>query len=113
MASLSFFFQAEGGIRGGTVTGVQTCALPICAGPPAGARAAGVAEQHAARGHARGGAGEIGRASCRERVLIWVVDVLIQKKHRNILAFMFTNGRPRVALWSTQPQLTMLVTHAI
>src|SRR2546430_12459030 len=25
-----FFFQAEGGIRYLTVTGVQTCALPIC-----------------------------------------------------------------------------------
>src|SRR5690348_8054912 len=25
-----FFFQAEGGIRDGRVTGVQTCALPIC-----------------------------------------------------------------------------------
>src|SRR5690348_18509845 len=25
-----FFFQAEDGIRGGRVTGVQTCALPIC-----------------------------------------------------------------------------------
>src|SRR5688572_31285421 len=25
-----FFFQAEDGIRGFTVTGVQTCALPIC-----------------------------------------------------------------------------------
>src|SRR6266568_5523934 len=28
----SFFFQAEDGIRDGTVTGVQTCALPIFAG---------------------------------------------------------------------------------
>src|SRR5207253_2089322 len=28
-ASLSFFFQAEDGIRDGHVTGVQTCALPI------------------------------------------------------------------------------------
>src|SRR5689334_15379317 len=27
---LFFFFQAEDGIRDGTVTGVQTCALPIC-----------------------------------------------------------------------------------
>src|ERR1017187_5520566 len=27
--SSSFFFQAEGGIRGSWVTGVQTCALPI------------------------------------------------------------------------------------
>src|SRR5713226_2941269 len=26
-----FFFQAEDGIRGGRVTGVQTCALPIYA----------------------------------------------------------------------------------
>src|SRR5437879_13737278 len=25
-----FFFQAEDGIRGTSVTGVQTCALPIC-----------------------------------------------------------------------------------
>src|SRR5207245_3091905 len=32
-----FFFQAEDGIRDATVTGVQTCALPICqnAGPKA------------------------------------------------------------------------------
>src|SRR6267143_5084664 len=28
-----FFFQAEDGIRDGTVTGVQTCALPIYPGP--------------------------------------------------------------------------------
>src|SRR5207245_6449820 len=27
---LIFFFQAEDGIRDATVTGVQTCALPIC-----------------------------------------------------------------------------------
>src|SRR5438309_7806726 len=31
-----FFFQAEDGIRDGTVTGVQTCALPI-SGVPLGA----------------------------------------------------------------------------
>src|SRR5689334_23789288 len=29
MIFLFFFFQAEDGIRDGTVTGVQTCALPI------------------------------------------------------------------------------------
>src|SRR6266705_1157393 len=29
-----FFFQAEDGIRDRTVTGVQTCALPICRGKP-------------------------------------------------------------------------------
>src|SRR5437763_9337958 len=27
-----FFFQAEDGIRATSVTGVQTCALPICGG---------------------------------------------------------------------------------
>src|SRR2546427_1208061 len=31
--SFFFFFQAEDGIRDLTVTGVQTCALPICALP--------------------------------------------------------------------------------
>src|SRR5207248_4926458 len=31
-----FFFQAEDGIRDRTVTGVQTCALPISAGAPQG-----------------------------------------------------------------------------
>src|SRR5712691_3985419 len=30
-----FFFQAEDGIRDLTVTGVQTCALPICGRPDA------------------------------------------------------------------------------
>src|SRR5689334_24180037 len=43
-----FFFQAEDGIRDGTVTGVQTCALPISAGPrtrrDAVARADGAAQ---------------------------------------------------------------------
>src|SRR5437762_5509525 len=30
---MSFFFQAEDGIRDTSVTGVQTCALPICIKP--------------------------------------------------------------------------------
>src|SRR5688572_32846712 len=30
MSFIYFFFQAEDGIRDLTVTGVQTCALPIC-----------------------------------------------------------------------------------
>src|SRR5438093_13258096 len=75
-------FQAEDGIRGWSVTGVQTCALPISArrqgryrgadrgqiGPahPAGAIANGGYQREAAQ--AREAAREIGRASCRERV---------------------------------------------
>src|SRR5689334_23581984 len=35
-----FFFQAEDGIRDGTVTGVQTCALPIYLGIEGSAREA-------------------------------------------------------------------------
>src|SRR5207245_8531205 len=31
--SVFFFFQAEDGIRDATVTGVQTCALPISSSP--------------------------------------------------------------------------------
>src|SRR2546430_10341968 len=33
LAAIFFFFQAEAGIRDLTVTGVQTCALPISHGP--------------------------------------------------------------------------------
>src|SRR5690348_18378373 len=36
MRACGFLFQAEDGIRGGRVTGVQTCALPICAGAAVG-----------------------------------------------------------------------------
>src|SRR2546430_5255714 len=36
--SIVFFFQAEDGIRDLTVTGVQTCALPICGGDGAARR---------------------------------------------------------------------------
>src|SRR5260370_5605114 len=36
-----FFFQAEDGIRDSSVTGVQTCALPICGGISATATAEG------------------------------------------------------------------------
>src|SRR2546430_4448697 len=88
-----FFFQAEDGIRDLTVTGVQTCALPILPGEGktfvALNLALAIARQHerrallidadlrASRLHVRLGAPsapglsdylEIGRASCRERV---------------------------------------------
>src|SRR5437879_12541835 len=83
----SFFFQAEDGIRDTSVTGVQTCALPIysrASAPPAKkgrakpaahrvaprpsrfpATPSAVAEScaYAQRRQPR----EIGRASCRER----------------------------------------------
>src|SRR5262249_58037753 len=39
--TLFFFFQAEDGIRDWSVTGVQTCALPICHGALAANRSTG------------------------------------------------------------------------
>src|SRR5207245_8661654 len=49
---LFFFFQAEDGIRAATVTGVQTCALPIsyAAGTPAYFRSSLEQAEQAARG---------------------------------------------------------------
>src|SRR5690349_24304881 len=92
---MTFFFQAEDGIRDLYVTGVQTCALPISRRPaprhpdlhgalriaadPTASRAdgAGDARRRIARSGAGDGGGdsgvEIGRASCRERGEISVV----------------------------------------
>src|SRR5437879_12679042 len=85
MSCSVFFFQAEDGIRYTSVTGVQTCALPISpsSGPhlPARARRTGPTPAPSARSYGaragdtattprarRTGSREIGRASCRERV---------------------------------------------
>src|SRR5207237_2005399 len=74
-----FFFQAEDGIRDSSVTGVQTCALPILRAADyvlvpdlvnknANAGGKGLGAVGGFLGHRLGGlAGEIGRASCRER----------------------------------------------
>src|SRR5262249_59154096 len=76
----AFFFQAEDGIRDWSVTGVQTCALPICNGrPPPGPRARPPRWRSAHRGSAPVRARrEIGRASCRERVQVSVVAVPVK-----------------------------------
>src|SRR5437879_13414024 len=76
VVSSIFFFQAEDGIRDTSVTGVQTCALPISAdcdgdGTAHGGRRADLGESDQAV--------QIGRASCRERVYISVVDVSLLK----------------------------------
>src|SRR5207245_3218605 len=93
-----FFFQAEDGIRDATVTGVQTCALPI-SGSVARQRFHGWLHRQIVEctqnkfrefggtvrfvsprntsSEAFDGSGpvEIGRASCRERLLVVVVVV--------------------------------------
>src|SRR5207253_4022414 len=90
-AGLSFFFQAEDGIRDGHVTGVQACALPISRRTPswrdtwpapAGGRRSGSgsgadcgrcwanwrSSSTVKKTGTQARADEIGRASCRERV---------------------------------------------
>src|SRR5207253_5469996 len=94
-SSKCFFFQAEGGIRDGHVTGVQTCALPIFFRQRHGRRGngssgGGVGEEPEGdqAAHHRGNLrpsvrdsrdpcsppAEIGRASCREREVSGGVD---------------------------------------
>src|SRR5256886_3998939 len=51
--ALPFFFQAEDGIRDLTVTGVQTCALPISRARPARERQRGGRPRAGARGRVR------------------------------------------------------------
>src|SRR5438046_5995479 len=98
-----FFVQAEDGIRDWSVTGVQTCALPISyAGAADGnpplerprRRAARVRHRDRlrhprrtlgagrARTEARSARAEIGRASCRERVWVAGVAVYVSQKRR-------------------------------
>src|SRR5262249_58640851 len=74
-----FFFQAEDGIRDWSVTGVQTCALPIYT--LATVQSIATQSLHGAKSLDQAGgdfegrllalAREIGRASCRERGKSW------------------------------------------
>src|SRR5262249_59000859 len=100
-----FFFQAEDGIRDWSVTGVQTCALPIWPGRrrepfrgPGAAAAAGRCGSGQSDGDAALGVPEadelsrstitfsswkIGRASCRERGEISVGGVSLRKESKS------------------------------
>ena len=63
----SAFFQAEDGIRDWSVTGVQTCALPISCKLTLNVKN-GVIEEALVETIGCSGMTQIGRASCRERV---------------------------------------------
>src|SRR5207245_10826851 len=86
--SAIFFFQAEDGIRDATVTGVQTCALPICrpasapprsaSGPGAGARAAPRGAARACGCRLRSEERRVGK-ECRAR---WARDPCKEKKRQ-------------------------------
>src|SRR5207237_10771043 len=105
MFFLYFFFQAEDGIRDSSVTGVQTCALPICPARsrsasavrrdrvPCPCRSASDSAPTCSRQQERAGSRssspssdsrEIGRASCRERGEIRVVHASIEEKRRSV-----------------------------
>src|SRR5436305_13451737 len=78
--SIIFFFQAEDGIRGADVTGVQTCALPISSAPASRPDCPASENGPVAAGSWRRSRREIGRASCRERVEILVVAGSLKKR---------------------------------
>src|SRR5260221_13325971 len=88
--SNAYFFQEEDVIRAPCVTGVQPCALPISTDYPLDRVEVLVADgrsdehfdavQRVIGRKDRVQAGEIGRASCRERVEISVVAVSLKKK---------------------------------
>src|SRR5437762_13552749 len=77
MWAMFFFFQAEDGIRDTSVTGVQTCALPIslvafsCGNDPDALRSCSSDSpktcETAARSICPEPSSKIGRASCREK----------------------------------------------
>src|SRR5437763_6152853 len=77
-----FFFQAEDGIRDTSVTGVQTCALPIFeqGGEPLMRHRGRLGEQESDELQPAQVIAylQIGRASCRERVEITVVGTALQ-----------------------------------
>src|SRR5690349_16284775 len=86
------FFQAGDGIRDLYVTGVQTCALPIfqlAEDDPA------IEPEHIGRAQDDAGADQIGRASCRERVLILVVAVCFKK---NVVSRRWLRAIPNVTV---------------
>src|SRR5204862_5995962 len=74
---LPFFFQAEDGIRDLYVTGVQTCALPSVEKPSLRGASILIVRDGCLSFMRR-----IGRASCRERVLMWVGSVSFKKKRK-------------------------------
>src|SRR5688572_33466637 len=78
----SFFFHAGDGIRYLTVTGVQTCALPISTPK----RGRSVPEPKALLRAVQDAHGfEIGRASCRERLESPVGDGTVNKKSGRVV----------------------------
>src|SRR5882762_10767824 len=90
MTCCYFFFQAEDGIRDSSVTGVQTCALPICdVGPGEGEDAIEAF-------------GEIGGAAARGviNVPVFPVDARIRGPATQTLTekFVANSGRRKIAL---------------
>src|SRR5207245_7464863 len=90
---LFFFFQAEDGIRDATVTGVQTCALPISAFRPTKTPSTinpmresvfALVKMFWISLPSRTPCvfSRIGRASCRERVEVPEVDGALKRQNR-------------------------------
>src|SRR6266478_5352544 len=96
-----FFFQAEDGIRDLTVTGVQTCALPICRWPavrrhsPRGERGKGERDQRVVAGERK--------AEKAPRCLVATHDARRLQPFHQILRRAEVGDRPRAFLRSCPP----------
>src|SRR6267143_5889030 len=99
-----FFFQAEDGIRDGTVTGVQTCALPIFGGGrPAEGTAGRVATRRGktGRGSLRGPPGTAAdealpsRASPRRIDSLLSLGVMVRATERRPVVVTVVGARPQ------------------
>src|SRR5256886_10919160 len=80
-----FFFQAEDGIRDLTVTGVQTCALPIFRGRLRSQDAEPAAQLEAERARRRGiGVGELDGAGGDAQVAFVLVHRELRSEERRV-----------------------------
>src|SRR5260370_41394514 len=79
-----FFFQAEDGIRDSSVTGVQTCALPISYTTLFRSKQKTAYEFKCDWRSNVCSSDQIGRAHCRKTVKISVVAVSLKKKKRKL-----------------------------
>src|SRR2546430_13264205 len=83
-SAIEFSFQAEDGIRHLTVTGVQTCALPICRSPEIALRLPSLDELRAAtRAAARDAGAEADSIAAAQRELGRRTSDLAQQRSRD------------------------------
>src|SRR5437764_15131067 len=99
---MHFFFQAEDGIRDTSVTGVQTCALPISSGPTTGCSTRSTPRAGSTvLGHRPGARSEERRVGkeCRSR---WAPEH--EKKKKQEILETYNNADMKVVRFTAKPR---------